>query len=721
VKHNERARRIALKSAALAGVLFLCLVGCPLPYQYSVAGYVNSSTTVDPSTPSISAGPVVTYRSSGGSGTLGSGQSANTSADTTITLSSDTVGAVIYYTVNGTTPDPRSRTTSKYSPSSPLSLALGSPTVDASSASLTVMATAIGPNMKPSPVTTATINLQYPQTLAPTFSLTDVVYQTDQSLELSCATSGATIYYTKISGNGAAVRPVRGQSGTVEYTGPIGLAGPSNTWTIAAIAVKSEMIDSPMASAVYTICYASPTVPTFSPGPSTFEENDTAVSITSDTGSTIWYTTNGTTPVVGGSSSFASGGTVTLSGGPGGAVTLSAISAKTGMNPSALARQTYNFKVARPVASVAAGAYNNVQSVTLTCATTSAVIYYTTDGTNPATNGSAYTAPILVNTSMTIRSFATRGNYLQSMESTDTYTLKVATPTFSAAGGDYDSAFSVTLANATSGASIHYTTDGTTPTLSSPLYTGTAIPVPNGETTTLQAIAARPGFLDSEVTPAVTYYVLQVGPGPTIGLATSSTIVVDVAAMGGGATYTYVLYRSTTPSFSPETQVTTSSTSINVIDVSLSPATTYYYRVVLVYPHVRGGEAVVDGTAIGATLDATNLPFPVSVTIPGSYATPSGYYPTFYVNATTFDTTSTANLALRQGGYLFVPYGDPNDNGFTIIVRTFDSTGAFVKDTAVSGTRYIWAVSVNSTTGVITYTGQSGGTASVSWPALMIQ
>lgn len=47
------------------------------------------------------------------------------------------------------------------------------------------------------------------------------------------------------------------------------------------------------------------------------------------------------------------------------------------------------------VSSVASGTYADAQSVTLTCATDSAVIYYTDDGTIPsATNGTEYTAAI---------------------------------------------------------------------------------------------------------------------------------------------------------------------------------------------------------------------------------------------------------------------------------------------------------------------------------------
>ncbi len=81
-------------------------------------------------------------------------------------------------------------------------------------------------------------------------------------------------------------------------------------------------------------------------------------------------------------------------------------------------------------------------------------------------------------------------------------TPKVATPSFSPAGGAYASAQSVTLTSGTSGASIVYTTDGSIPTESGgaithgTLYTG-AIPV--ASTTTLTAIAFENGQTDSAV------------------------------------------------------------------------------------------------------------------------------------------------------------------------------------------------------------------------------
>lgn len=78
-------------------------------------------------------------------------------------------------------------------------------------------------------------------------------------------------------------------------------------------------------------------------------------------------------------------------------------------------------------------------------------------------------------------------------------------PTFTPAAGIYTSAQTVTITTATDGASIYYTTDGTTPTKASTQYTG-AITV--SETTTIKAIAAKEGMDNSTVAEA-TYEIVD--------------------------------------------------------------------------------------------------------------------------------------------------------------------------------------------------------------------
>ena len=74
-------------------------------------------------------------------------------------------------------------------------------------------------------------------------------------------------------------------------------------------------------------------------------------------------------------------------------------------------------------------------------------------------------------------------------------TPTAATPTFSPAPGSYTSTINVTLSDSTSGATIHCTTDGSTPTAGSPVCSSVAI----SSTTTLKAIATASGYNPSAI------------------------------------------------------------------------------------------------------------------------------------------------------------------------------------------------------------------------------
>jgi len=78
-------------------------------------------------------------------------------------------------------------------------------------------------------------------------------------------------------------------------------------------------------------------------------------------------------------------------------------------------------------------------------------------------------------------------------------TTTVAAPTFSPPGGTYASAQTVTISSATAGATIRYTVDGSTPTASSPLYSG---PISVPASRTVNAIATKSGSTDSAVSSA---------------------------------------------------------------------------------------------------------------------------------------------------------------------------------------------------------------------------
>ena len=98
-------------------------------------------------------------------------------------------------------------------------------------------------------------------------------------------------------------------------------------------------------------------------------------------------------------------------------------------------------------------------------------------------------------------------------------TSTAATPTFSPLPGTFSSAQSVTLSDTTTGATIYYTTGGTTPTTASTVYKS-AIAV--NATTTINAMAAATGYNNSTVASG-TYTIASGGTGINYGSGFSST------------------------------------------------------------------------------------------------------------------------------------------------------------------------------------------------------
>jgi hypothetical protein len=140
---------------------------------------------------------------------------------------------------------------------------------------------------------------------------------------------------------------------------------------------------------------------------------------------------------------------------------------------------------ATPAFSPMGGIYSSAQTVTISDTTPGASIFYTTNGTTPTASSTPYTGAITISSSETLKAIAVASGYATSAVGSAAYTIQTqllpaAIPTFTPAGGIYSAAQSVTISDATAGASIYYTTNGTTPTASSTLYTG-AITVNSSE------------------------------------------------------------------------------------------------------------------------------------------------------------------------------------------------------------------------------------------------
>ena len=91
---------------------------------------------------------------------------------------------------------------------------------------------------------------------------------------------------------------------------------------------------------------------------------------------------------------------------------------------------SFNFiglsKVAKPTFSPASGTYTEAQTVSISCTTEGAVIYYTTDGTTPTATSAVYSSPLTVSETTTINAIAIV-NDEESVVATATYTIRTGT------------------------------------------------------------------------------------------------------------------------------------------------------------------------------------------------------------------------------------------------------------------------------------------------------
>jgi hypothetical protein len=243
--------------------------------------------------------------------------------------------------------------------------------------------------------------------------------------------------------------------------------------------------------------------------------------------------------------------------------------------------------------------------VTISTASSSATIYYTTDGSTPTTKSPIYTGPVPVLATETLQAIAVAKGYSTSLEGSANYTISVppaATPTFSPAGGTYTAVQTVTISSSSPSATIFYTTDGSTPTTNSPTYTG---PITVSATETLQAIAATKGYSTSTT------------------IATSYTSTSYSTSAVGSAAYTVL---APTPSFS----ITLSTPSLT-LTTGQSGTTT-----VFVTPQ--------NGFALPVSLSCSGLPPGASCSFsPSAIVTPDGSAVTSTLTIYTSPVTSASN------------------------------------------------------------------------------
>ena len=224
-----------------------------------------------------------------------------------------------------------------------------------------------------------------------------------------------------------------------------------------------------------------------------------------------------------------------------------------------------------------------------------------------------------------------------------------ATPVISPSGGTFTSAPSVTITDATTGASIYYTTDGTAPTTSSTLYS-TAFTVSQSETVT--AMASASGY--SQSAPASAVFTITVAP-PAISVTPTTTVAFGSVAVGSSASQNFTVQNTgggtltgTASVAAPFSIASGGSYSLTAgasqtVTVKFSPTVAQSYSQSVTFTGGAGASRTVTGTGTAAPAISVS---PTTTVAFGSVAVGSSSTQNFTVQNTGGGTlTGTASVA----------------------------------------------------------------------------
>ena len=158
---------------------------------------------------------------------------------------------------------------------------------------------------------------------------------------------------------------------------------------------------------------------------------------------------------------------------------------------------------ATPVISPAGGTFTEPVTVSLTTGSAAATIRYTTDNSLPTASSPIYTEPFVMSVSGSVQARSFAPDLLDSEVAVAAFTVgapsPAAAPTINPPGGTFSAPIAVSIASGTDGATIRYTTDGSDPGATSPIYSG---PIVLGGNVTVKARAFAAPMHDSPVTSA---------------------------------------------------------------------------------------------------------------------------------------------------------------------------------------------------------------------------
>ena len=206
--------------------------------------------------------------------------------------------------------------------------------------------------------------------------------------------------------------------------------------------------------------------PSFSPGGGQYGATQSVGISSATSGATVRYTV-GTSPQDPTTSDPAATANVDITE----STTVKAKAWASGKARSDTAQATYVLKVPTPTIEPVTGSYGTPQAVIITGASGSET-RYTTDGGDPTPGSTLYTGSFQVATGTTVKARSFRTGWTTSDLATSVLSFNygtLAAPTLTPPSGPFSAPQNVGM-TASSGAEIHYTQDGTTPSTSSPTY-----------------------------------------------------------------------------------------------------------------------------------------------------------------------------------------------------------------------------------------------------------
>jgi streptogramin lyase len=390
---------------------------------------------------------------------------ADTNNNVDVLITTDTVGAKLFYTLDGSEPTINSTPYDK-----PFSFGTSS----------ILKVKGFKDHYLPSQTVTATFKFTVSD---PVITPAGATADNPVPVEISSATAGAQLYWTI---DGSDPTPANGTLYTSKFT--LGTNG-----VLKARAFKTGYTPSGVSSATFNLIAATPVI---NPAGATAYNPVTVTLGTATAGARLYWSIDGSDPTIA-HALYTAPFTLATNG------TLKVVAIKDGFVDSPVVSADFHLSVAPPTVSPNGGTTINSVSISMSSDTTDAGLRYTLDGSEPTESSALYAGPLTLTTNATLKAAGFRNGFLPSQVTRAEFRIQVDTPRMIPASGFFPNGTTVTLSVTRPDAVIYYTLSGQDPTPNDFKYTGpfqlNALSAPGQDLRVLKARAFAPGAEPSDV------------------------------------------------------------------------------------------------------------------------------------------------------------------------------------------------------------------------------